>query len=687
MPTHHLSRLLTALTLAAVFSAHADEAQPLDKLPYTPSLDTSAMDRSVDPCEDLYRFACGNWNKNNPIPADQPRWSVYAKMANENQRYLWGTLNKLAAGGAERSANQALMGDYFAACMDQQAADSQGLAPLRPLLNRIDGLQSKQDLPALIAALQTATGSSRFFFGFSSGQDFKDSSKLIAFAGAGGLSLPERDYYLRGDAKSVKLREQFLAHVEQMFMALGESPAEAAQSAKVVLSTETALARASLAPVDRRDPYKIAHAFDARTLQALTPGFDWAAYRRALGVPADLNDYNVTEPAFFKALNARLAQMTLPQIRTYLRWQLASTQAPLLSQDLATLNFNFFGKTLLGTPAQKPRWKRCVQLIDAQMGEALGEEFVRENFSPALKEKTQQMTREIETEMGMSIDRLSWMSAETKVRAREKLHAIVNKIGYPDRWRDYSALKVSRNDFVGNVQRGNTFEMQRQLAKIGKPLERGEWNMTPQTVNAYYDAQMNDINFPAAVLQPPLYDDKLDDAPSYGNTGGTIGHELTHGFDDEGRQFDAQGNLKNWWTPADGKAFEQRAACVVKQYGGYTVVDDIKINSRLTLGEDLADLGGLILAYSAWKAHVANMTLDTRDGLTPEQRFFVGFAQWDCGDKRPEYARVHARTDPHSPSAYRINGVVVNMPAFQKAFACRPGSKMSKPDDKRCKVW
>ena len=689
MPTHHLSRLLTALTLTAVFGAgaSADEAQPLDKLPYTPSLDTSAMDRSVDPCEDLYRFACGNWNKNNPIPADQPRWAVYSKMANENQRYLWGTLQKLAAGGAERSANQALMGDYFAACMNQEAADRQGLAPLRPLLDHIDALTSMKELPALIAELQLASRGGRFFFSFSSGQDFADSTQLIAFAAAGGLSLPERDYYLRGDANSKKLREQFLAHVQQMFLALGQPRDEAARSARSVMDTETALARASLRPVDRRNPYKIAHKFDAKGLQALTPGFDWAAYRNALGLPAELNTYNVTEPDFFKALNTRLSSMTLAQIRTYLRWQLISSQSPLLNKELATEHFNFFGKTLLGTPTQQPRWKRCVQLIDAQMGEALGQEFVRENFSPALKEKTEQMTREIETEMDLSIDRLGWMSAETKVRAKEKLRAIVNKIGYPDRWRDYSALKVSRSDFVGNVQRGNAFELKRQLAKIGKPLERGEWEMTPQTVNAYYDAQMNDINFPAAVLQPPLYDAQMDDAPNYGNTGGTIGHELTHGFDDEGRQFDAKGNLRNWWTPVDAKAFEQRAACVVNQYAGYTVVDDIKINSHLTLGEDLADLGGLILAYSAWKAHVANMTLDARDGLTPEQRFFVGFAQWDCGDTRPEYARVHARTDPHSPSAYRINGVVVNMPEFQKAFACKPGSKMSKPDDQRCKVW
>jgi len=691
MQTNAPQRVRTALTAlaaaAALLSGAETEATPLEHLPYTPSLDPSAMDRSVDPCEDLYQYACGNWNRQNPIPADQASWSVYAKMADDNQRYLWGVLGRLAAGGPERSASQAKLGDYFAACMDADAADHAGLAPLQPLMERIDALQDKAGLPALLAALQLATNNPRFFFSFSSGQDYQDSSRLIAYADVGGLSLPERDYYLRSDAESRKLLAAYRAHVTQMFARLGSTPAQAAHAAAVVLATETALARASLQPVDRRDPYKVAHAFDAKALQALTPHFDWTAYRSALGLAADLDAYNVTEPAFYKALDRRLADMSVDDIKTYLRWQLLSSNAPLLDGKTAALNFVFFGKTLLGTPVQPPRWKRCVRLIDAQLGEALGQEFVRENFSPALKDKTREMTREIELAMAQSIDGLTWMSEATKVRAREKLHAIVNKVGYPDQWRDYGALEVSRTDFVGNVERGNAFELKRQLAKIGKPLERGEWSMTAQTVDAYYDAQMNDINFPAGVLQPPLYDAKLDDAPNYGNTGGTIGHELTHGFDDEGRQFDGQGNLKNWWTPADAKGFEQRAACVVKQYGGYRVVDDIRINSRLTLGEDLADLGGLILAFSAWKAHVAHLTLEPRDGLTPEQRFFVGFAQWDCSADRPEFARVHARTDPHSPGRYRINGVVVNMPEFQQAFACKPGQAMTQPDAERCKVW
>jgi len=661
---------------------------PLDRLPYTPSLDTAAMDRTADPCEDLYQYACGGWMAANPIPPDQARWSVYAKMANENQRYLWGVLDKLSAADPARSANQARMGDYFAACMDEPAADQQGLAPLRPLLSRIEALKDRRELPALLAALHLATNNERVLFRFTSGQDMKDSTKVIAFAYAGGLSLPDREYYFKDDEKSRQLRDQFVAHVARSFELLGDAPAAAQAQARRVMALETALAQASLGRVDKRDPYKSFHPMKAAGLQALTPGFDWTAYQRALGLdPA--KSFNVTEPAFFKAMAKELARRDPAELRDYLRWQLLSSQAPTLAAPVVQANFEFFGQTLQGVPQNKARWKRCVELVDAQLGEALGQEFVARNFSPDLKDKTLTMTRQIEEAMAARINSLSWMSETTKKRAQEKLHAIVNKVGYPDRWRDYSSLTVARDDFAGNVMRGNAFELKRQLAKIGKPLDRGEWGMTPQTVNAYYDAQMNDINFPAGVLQPPLFDPRMDDAPNYGNTGGTIGHELIHGFDDEGRQFDAKGNLRDWWTKKDGKAFEQRAACVSKQYAQYVVVDDIRINSKLTLGEDLADLGGLVLAHAAWKAQIADMKQAPADadGLTPEQRFFVGFAQWDCSHARPEYARVHALTDPHSPGRYRINGVAVNMPEFEQAFRCKPGQKMVKPDAERCRIW
>jgi len=681
-----MKRLLVLPALLAGALAQSAEA-PLDALPYTPSLDVSAMDRSVDPCDDLYQFSCGAWNAHNPIPADQSRWSVYAKMANENQRYLWGVLQTLATPTATRSSNQAKLGDYFAACMDEPAVEAAGLKPLQPLLGRIAALTGKQQLPALLAELQLATGNERLLFGFSSGQDFADATRQIAFAGAGGLSLPDRDYYLKADEKTLKLRGQFEAHVAGMFELLGDPPEAARAAARSVLATETVLAKASLSKVDKRDPYKTFHKFDARGLQALTPGFDWTAFRAGLGLAPRLNTYNVTEPAFFKALDARLAAMSLAELKSYLRWQLVSSLAPMLSPAIVQANFEFFGRTLQGVPQQKARWKQCVQLVDAQLGEALGQEYVARNFTPELKAATQEMTREIEVAMAHSIQSLPWMSAATKAKALGKLHTIVNKVGYPDRWRDYGAFQVARGEFAANVLGGNAFEARRQLAKIGQPLDRGEWGMTPQTVNAYYNGQMNDINFPAAVLQAPLYDARLDEAPSYGNTGGTIGHELTHGFDDEGRQFDAQGNLKNWWTRKDGQEFERRAACVTEQYAGYTIVDDIKINSKLTLGEDLADLGGMVLAWEAWKAHMAGKAAQNRDGLTPEQRFFVGFAQWDCNDARPEALRVKALTDPHSPGRYRINGVVVNMPEFEQAFACKPGARLVKAKGQHCKVW
>jgi endothelin-converting enzyme/putative endopeptidase len=682
-----MKRLLAPALLAAMLHAHAADETPLDALPYTPSLDTTAMDRSADPCEDLYQFACGAWSAKNPIPADQSRWSVYAKMANENQRYLWGALNKLAEQEEGRSANQARLGDYFASCMDEGAIQAAGLKGLQPWLDRIAALKDRKALPALLAELHLAADNERLFFGFSSGQDFADATRQIAFASAGGLGLPDRDYYLKHDEKTAGIRAAYQAHVARILELLGDSPAAAKAGARAVLATETALAQASLSKVDKRDPYKTFHVFDARGLQALMPGFDWAAYRSALGAAGGPDRINVTEPAFFKALNARLKAMPVADVQTYLRWQLASSLAPALDNAFVQANFDFYGQTLVGTPQLMPRWKRCVQLVDVQMGEALGQEYVARNFTPELKAATVQMTDEIETAMARSIDGLAWMSAATKARAKDKLKAIVNKVGYPDRWRDYSSLVVKRGDFLGNVVAGNVYEARRQLAKIGQPLDRGEWGMTPQTVNAYYNAQMNDINFPAGVLQAPVYDAKLDEAPSYGNTGGTIGHELTHGFDDEGRQFDAQGNLKNWWTKKDGKEFEHRAACVADQYATYTVVDDIKINSKLTLGEDLADLGGLILAWEAWKAHMQGKAQESRDGLTPEQRFFVGFAQWDCADARPEALRVRAKIDPHSPAKWRINGVVVNMPEFERAFACKPGAKLVKPAGQHCKVW
>jgi endothelin-converting enzyme/putative endopeptidase len=450
------------------------------------------------------------------------------------------------------------------------------------------------------------------------------------------------------------------------------------------MQIETALAKASLTRVEQRDPYKLFHKMDRAKLQALTPSFGWDRYLKALGLPG-LNEYNVTEPAFFREVQLQLASVPLDHWKAYLRWHAAQARAPYLSAAFVQADFDFFGRYLRGTPQLQPRWKRCVRYVDRYLGEALGQVFVERTFGSDMKARTMTMTKEIERAMEDDIRQLPWMSEPTRQQALSKLHAVVNKIGYPEKWRDYSSIRIDRGDFAGNIQRAAAFEGRRQLAKIGKPVDRGEWGMTPPTVDAYYDLQMNDINFPAGVLQPPIFDPKMDDAPNYGDTGGTIGHELTHGFDDEGRQFDAHGNLRDWWTKTDAHEFQERADCIAAQYAQYTVVDDIKINSRLTLGEDVADLGGEILAYMAWKHATRDKKLQSAGGFTPEQRFFIGFAQWACGDERPESKRVHAITDPHSPPEYRINGVVSNMPGFAAAFACRVGQPMVR--EKPCRVW
>jgi len=662
--------------------------RPITELPYVPGIDLTALDRSADPCVDFYQFSCGGWMKANPIPPDQASWDVYGKLAYDNQRFLWGILEALGPSarpsGAARSASQQKIGDYFAACMDEATVEKLGAAPLKPYLDLINGIVAKKDLPAALAHLQLATGDSGLFFGFGSGQDFEESSRVIAFASQGGLGLPDRDYYFKDDGKSKEIREKYVAHVERMFGLLGDAPATAKTNAAKVMEIETELARASLSPVELRDPYKLFHKVDLKGLAALAPAFHWPTYLKTLGVDG-LRTFNVTQPDFYRAFGRELAALSIPDIRTYLRWHLASATAPALSSAFVNANFDFYGKTLRGVERLKPRWRRCITLVDSQLGEALGEEFVRRAFSPELKQKALRMARQIEEAMREDIQRLDWMGPATKKKALEKLAAIANKIGYPDKWRDYGAVVVKPDDFFGNVVRAQRFETRRDLAKIGKPLDRSEWYMTPPTVNAYFDSQLNDINFPAGVLQPPLFDPKMDDAPNYGNTGGTIGHELTHGFDDQGRKFDAKGNLKDWWTPEDDTAFSERAKCIADQYAQYTVVDDIKINSELTLGEDVADLGGLILAWMAWKTQIAGKTLGDRDGLEPEQRFFVGYAQWACSNERPENMRVNASTDPHSPPKHRVNGVMVNLPEFEKAFSCRAGQPMV--PEKRCRVW
>lgn len=679
-----LTCVVFALMSFTVARAQSVPDAPLRALPQSPGLDVEAMDTRVDPCENFYQYSCGGWRTRNPIPGDQPGWDVYNKLAHENQRFLWGLLEDAAAERADRSASEQKIGDYFAACMKEDAIEAAGMAPLKPLLERIDAMQSSSELPALLAHLHGA-GVGNALFHFSAEQDLADSSRVIAALDAGGLGLKDRDQYLKGDAKSKELRSAYVTYLERMFDLLGRDAASARADARVVMRIETALARSSLTLVQRRDPRALHHPMRLNELRALSPAMDFGNYLAARGVQTGAVRLNVTQPAFLRRVSALAAQRPLEEWKAYLRVQAAIAWSPYLASPFAQAHFDFYSRTLRGVQQMPARWLQCVRWVDRDLGEALGQVFVAKTFSADTRSRVTDMTRRIQAAMEQRIRELDWMSTASKQAALEKLHAIVNKIGYPERWRDYSALAVGRDDFFANVSASLAFEDKRQLAKIGRPVDRDEWLATPPTVNAFYNPQLNDINFPAGVLQPPLFDPRMDDAPNYGNTGATIGHELTHAFDDEGRQFDAKGNLRDWWGPKDGAEFARRSACIVEQFGRYIVIDDLRINSKLTLGEDIADLGGAILAYIAWKQATADQLLTERDGLTPDQRFFVGMAQWACSNERPENQRLSVLTEPHSPPQYRVNGLVANMPEFAKAFACKPKQAMVNP--KPCRVW
>lgn len=671
------------LITAAVASAWAQSVeQPLKSLPYTPSLEPAFMDKSADPCVNFYQYACGSWNKLNPIPADQSRWSVYAKMTDQNLRFLWGMLDQYAKGGAERSANEQKIGDYFGACMDTGAIEAAGTKPLDGALKQIADLKSTHEIAAYLGG-QERTGD-QMMFEFGSSPDLDNSAVESAELGAGGLGLPDRDYYFKTDAKSQEIRKRYVEHVAKMLGLLGETATDAEADAAMVMKMETALAEKSLTRVEKRDPYNMKHRLTMDQLRQATPDFDWDEYLQKSGAPA-FTQLNVDEPKFLAEVNRQLHDAKLSEWRAYLRWQLLHSNVTYLAPDFERENFEFFGKYLRGTPAMPPRWKKCTRLVNYYLGDALGQVYVKSVFPPSTKADALTMTKQVEAEMESDIKSLTWMSEATKKEALKKLAGVMNKIGYPDKWKDYSSVEIRKDDFFGDARAALGFEAQRDLHKIGKPVDRGEWTMPAPTVNAYYDPQTNTINFPAGVLAPPLFDPKMDAAPNYGNTGATIGHELTHGFDDEGRQFDATGNLKDWWTADDAKAFEQRVSCVRDQYAQYVVVDDIHINSKLTLGEDVADLGGTLLAYMAWKHSTAGQDLKTEDGLTPDQRYFVGMAQWACGDVRTEQKRLGAMTDPHSPEQFRINGVVADLPQFGAAFGCKVGQPMMR--ENACRVW
>jgi putative endopeptidase len=671
-----------ALACSAQKSVSAPEARPLTVMPYSPSLDVANMDKTVDPCVDFYKYTCGGWMKANPIPADQSSWSVYGKLATENQQFLWGILEEDAK-KTNRTPVQQKVGDYFESCMNTSAIDALGASPILPVLSGIDSLTTRKEVIDAITSLDYKD-SGTYFFNAGTDQDASDSSTIIVEVGAGGLGLPDREYYLKTDDKNVKIRQQYVAYIEQLLALTGEPADKAKMDADAVLKIETALAKASLTRIARRDPHNTYHMLTVAELTALTPSIDWPHVFAKHGAN-NIVKLNVEQPDFMKAVESEITTEDLASLRAYLRFHVLTAAAPVLAHPFEQANFDFYSHTLRGTPQMPPRWKTCTRVVDRNLGEALGQEFVARTFSADTKAKTLLMTEQIETAMQHEIENLAWMSPETKKEALRKLHAVRNKIGYPDKWRDYSALEVKPDDYAGNAARAYRLEQAREWNKLGKPVDRNEWDMTPPTVNAYYNDSMNDINFPAGVLQPPLYDPKEDDAPNYGQTGATIGHELTHAFDDNGRQFDWQGNLHDWWTPADAKGFEDRINCIRDQYAQFVIVDDIKIQSKLTSGEDVADVGGTMLAYIAWKMQTAGKTLHDIQGFTPDQRFWIAMGQWDCNNTRPEDERVSALTNPHSPGYARINGVVSNMPEFQKAFSCKVGQPMVHTPT--CRVW
>lgn len=648
----------------------------------TPGFDIGAIDKSADPCVDFYQYACGTWMANNPIPADQSSWGRFDELAERNRVILRGILEKSSVNDPKRSAIEQKIGDYYASCMDEKMIEEKGTTPLQPELNRIAVLPSKAALVNELVRLHSMGVDA--VFNFSSGQDFKDSTQVIAQADQGGLGLPDRDYYFKEDAKSVELRKQYVAHVQKMFQLLGDPADKATAKAQVVMDIETALAKGSLDLVSRRDPNKVYHKLSKQQLVSLSPSLSWPKYFEGVGAPP-IQSLNVAVPEFFKQLETLLNKTGLADWKTYLTWHLLHSQAPLLPSAFVNEHFEFYGKTLTGAKELRPRWKRCVAFTDGDLAEALGQKYVDQTFAVEGKQRTLQMVQALEKALAKDITELDWMTPATKQKALEKLHAITNKIGYPEKWRDYSSVKIVRGDALGNSARATRFEFHRQLAKIGKPVDRTEWLMSPPTVNAYYDPQMNNINFPAGILQPPFYDNNMDDAVNLGGIGAVIGHELTHGFDDEGRQFDAKGNLRDWWTEKDAQEFEKRAACIAEEYSGFDAVDDVKINGKLTLGENTADNGGVRVAYMALRDALTRVRVREIDGFTPEQRLFLGYGQIWCQNRTDQVARMRAATDPHSPSKYRVNGVVSNMPEFQTAFGCKVEQPMVRQN--ACRVW
>ena len=649
-------------------------------------IDAANMDRSAAPCDNFYQFADGGWIKVNPVPADKSRWGSFEQLADRNRDVLKSILDEVSArkdwpaGSIEQK-----VADFYASGMDEAAIEKAGTAPLTPWLAKVEAITGAKDLPKVLADFRLNGLSAGFAFMVS--QDPKESTRYIGTLNQGGLGLPDRDYYLKDDPKSKDIRDKYVAHVARMLELAGTPPAASSAAAATVLDVETRLARASLTRVENRDPQKTYNKKTLVELQALTPGFDWSTYFGQLGIQ-DVPPINVRQPQFFQAFGDASTSLTPAQWKTYFRWHVVRGMAAMLTKAFQDEAFAFNGKVLNGVPEQEDRWKRVQETTDRALGEALGQLYVRKAFSPEAKARMIELVANLRAALKERIEKLEWMGPDTKAQALRKLDAFGVKVGYPDKWRDYSTLQVTRGSYADNVLRAQRFESARNLAKLGKPIDRTEWGMTTPTVNAYYNASMNEIVFPAGILQPPFFDAKADDAVNYGGIGAVIGHEMGHGFDDSGSQYDADGNLKNWWTESDRSAYKSHTDLLVKQFDAFEALPGEHVNGKLTLGENIGDLGGLTIAYAALqKVLAAKGRPAAIDGFTPEQRFFLNWAQVWRQTIRPEAQRVRLATDPHSPGQFRVNGPIGNMPEFASAFSCPADAKMVQPAAMRTSVW
>jgi len=684
--------LLTLLSVGRAFAADSGDA------PSREHFSVDQLDSSADPCTDFFQYACGKWIKENPIPADQAGWGTLNSLAIWNVSAVRQTLEQAAKQSTERSPIEQKVGDYYASCMDEEAIEKGGLAPVRPILDRIAAMKSKSALPGVVADIHLSIRPANLnfidaqypgvLFGIYASPDFDDARATLATLDQSGMGMPSREFYLNSDDKSKQIRTAYVAYVSHLLQLSGTPTAKADAAAQSILRMETALANAAMDIVVRRDPKNINHKLSLEQVQALTPSFSWKQYLAAMQVPG-AGPYLVTSPDFFRGMEKLIATESLASWQAYLRYSVLRSFANSLPAEFVNANFDFFGKQLSGSKQIQPRWRRCSIYADNDLGEAVGQAYAAKYFSPESKERMLEMVHGIESALADDIQSATWMSPQTKNLALVKLKAQVDKVGYPDRWRDYSSVDVRRGDFAGNVARASQFEMRHRLSLVGKPTDRTLWSMTPPTVNAYEDAQTNTINFPAGFLQPPFFDAAEIDAVNYGGIGAVIGHEITHGFDDQGRKFDADGNLKDWWTAEDAAAYDQRDACITDEYTQEVPEAGVKQNGKLSAGEDTADNGGIHLALAALEARLRSLgkSLDSPagNGFTEAQTFFASYANVWCGVQRPEAARTAVLTQGHSLNRYRVNNVVSNVGEFAKAFSCKPGQPMVRQN--ACRVW